>query len=192
MKRIGIFITLYTFALLFVKAQENNLQLIFLENNQLTFSEPYPVKYYNLIQKKKVDGIKLFFSDSTKIIPLQNVWGLIYENTSEKETDTFIIDKGLFSSPRTYKLIGGNINENAIFYRSQDLYLIYLYLPLEKYYLTENKKVIPIKTKKQLVNHITNKSVVNELSSSKRSIEWWLQRDNESNEIRLLSLFNKD
>ena len=93
MKRIGIFITLYTFALLFVKAQENNLQLIFLENNQLTFSEPYPVKYYNLIQKKKVDGIKLFFSDSTKIIPLQNVWGLIYENTSEKETDTFIIDK---------------------------------------------------------------------------------------------------
>jgi hypothetical protein len=172
-----------------IKGQENNFQLIFVENNEFKFTKFSNVTAYQLMRKKKIDYIKIAFTDSNKIIPLERVWGVIFNNVSKEETDTFLIEKGPFSLPRTYKLIAGNINENAIFYKEQYLFFMVGNINFDKYFITEYKTVINIKSKKYLTEMTTNRNVKETLISSRKSIEWFLQRGKKFNEIRLLSLY---
>lgn len=183
-------------ALSIVRGQEveSNLQLIYMEEDSTYKFVPFSnVKNYVFYRKNQQDSLEISFINSKekKNVSLKKVWGMVFNRIGETKPDTFLLKEGAFSRPFKYELIEGDINNNAIFYREQSLFVLYGNISFDRYYLMVNKNIIKITTKKELIENIKSPCLIEKLSSSKKSIDWFLRKDPHTKNIRLLSLVNE-
>lgn len=179
-----------------LKGQEvnSNLQLIYLEEDSAYKFVPFfNVKNYVFYRKNKQDSLEISFVNSKekKNISLEKVWGMVFNRIGKIKTDTFLLKKGFSSRPFGYELLEGDINNNAIFFRKQSIFVLYGNINLDRYYLMINKNIIKITSKKDLIEKIKSPCLKEKLSSSNKSIDWFLRKDPHTKKIRLLSLVNE-
>ncbi|PWH81226.1 hypothetical protein [Brumimicrobium oceani] len=171
-------------------SQNDYLETIVFENGKPVIETKYDSlkKYY--LEKDKASDSKIVAIKTKRNewinIELQSKWGFTYYDESDHRKDTFrIINNEVF------RLIDGAFNKDAIYLKSESAYLIYVFLWRDRYFLDYNNKLIRLKSKKSLINSISNECISTKLSISNYSINRLVTKNKTSGKTNLLTLIEQ-
>ncbi len=143
--------------------------------------------YKNSPDSLSIMKLKYHGSKEWEEISIESSWGFIINEDSQKaKTYQFINNK-------SYKLIEGSIEGNALYNKHFQMYLILVFIWKDTYYLSYDDQMIELKSKKHLTQTFEGTCIGDKIAPNQnRWISWWVTKTKKlDGKSRLMSMIEK-